>query len=80
MVINYEYHDNLNPSPLLPCPLWKTAVCTVICKLRRASSPLSIQIIIFMMMITIVMMIMIIIITRPRPAFSRLGLGGSLVW
>ena len=36
----HDNQDNLNPSPLLPCPLWKTAVCTVICKLRRASSPL----------------------------------------
>ena len=33
----------LNPSPLLPCPLWNTAVWTVICKLRRASSPLRAQ-------------------------------------
>ena len=32
----------LKPSPLLPCPLWNTAVWTVICKLRRASSPLSV--------------------------------------
>ena len=49
---------------------------------RRAVDPISAHIaptfiIITVIVIVIVIIIIIIIVTRPRPAFGRLGLGGS---